>query len=81
MRLFLALLGQLGLSYASLGLLSRHTMVTSCMALRHFTMQVNKGILKDGFPLPDIPHVKVERANVTVANNAIALGTDLSYVQ
>ncbi len=44
-------------------------------------MQVNHGILKDGFPLPDIPHIRVDRANVTVAQSALALGTDLSYVQ
>ena len=41
--------------------------------------QVNQGILKDGFPLPDIPHIKVDRANVTVAPSSLALGSDFSY--
>ena len=42
-------------------------------------LQINKGILKDGFALPDIPHVTVERANVTVAKAALALGSDVKY--
>ena len=44
-------------------------------------LQVNKGILADGFPLPDIPHVKVERANVTVVDHALAIGADFSYLK
>jgi len=43
------------------------------------SLQVNHGILKDGFPLPDIPNITVDRANITIAPAALALGSDFSY--
>ena len=40
---------------------------------------MNHGILKDGFALPDIPHVAVTRANVSVGDAVLAIGSDLDY--
>ena len=56
--------------------------IKSCLPnLMHLWLQVNHGILADGFLLPSIPHVKVERANVTVVDHALAIGADFSYVK
>lgn len=43
------------------------------------SLQVNHGILKHGFPLPPIPHISVQRANVSVGHSLLALGSDFAY--
>lgn len=42
--------------------------------------QINEGFLRDGFPLPDIPHVQVLHPNLTFVPNAVRLEGDVAYV-
>ncbi|KAK9819379.1 hypothetical protein WJX81_003680 [Elliptochloris bilobata] len=42
--------------------------------------QINDGLLRDGFPLPDIPHVQVLSPNITFVPNAVRLDGDVAYV-
>ena len=42
--------------------------------------QINDGLLRDGFPLPDIPHVQVLSPNLTFVPHAVRLDGDVAYV-
>lgn len=42
--------------------------------------QINDGLLRDGFVLPDIPHVHVLAPNLTFVPNAVRLDGDVAYV-
>ena len=42
--------------------------------------KINNEILKDGFPLPDIPHVQVVKPGVQVVDYALSLDSSVQYV-
>lgn len=50
------------------------------MCLPREQAQINDGFLRDGFPLPDIPHVQVLAPNLTFVPNAVRLEGDVRYV-
>lgn len=42
--------------------------------------KINDEILKDGFPLPDVPHVKVVAPGVEVVDYALSMDSSVQYV-
>ena len=42
--------------------------------------EINESVLKDGFPLPDIPHVRFTDPDLTFVQYAVKLGASVQYV-
>lgn len=42
--------------------------------------EINESVLKDGFPLPDIPHVHFVDADLSFVKYAVMLAANVQYV-
>lgn len=42
--------------------------------------EINESVLKDGFPLPDIPHVRFVDPDLTFVDYAVKLAANVQYV-